>query len=170
MMRRALALIGGVLVVSLPAVASHETPRRPILYDHYGRGFEGFHPPDLALVESQAARTILPREVAATWWRDAMVVMVQKGPVVFVSREARVLAAPPYVAYVKSAGGETYLFVYFMRELYRDAADPSSYAVAIDESQSKNLADLLAQEILAQMKASADAAAGGDRYDGGGRH
>ena len=153
-----LVLVGTALLFPLKAAAKGKPAdsRRPVLYDLYSRSFAGFRPPDLALVKAQASRAVLAPSAAATWWRDALLVLVQKGPVVFLSRDAQVMAAPPFVAYVETEGGETWLYVYVMRELYRDAADPGSVLLEMDNTQARTLADMAVQEIQAQMKASAD--------------
>jgi hypothetical protein len=158
MNRLILAVFGVTLLLPLGAAARAKPTesRRPVLYDLYSRGFAGFRPPDLALVKAQASRAVLAPSAATTWWRDALLVLVQKGPLVFLSRDAQVMAAPPFVVYVETTGGETWLYVYVMRELYRDAADPGSVLLEMDNTQAKTLADMAVQEIQAQMKASAD--------------
>jgi hypothetical protein len=154
--RRVLLLLFAALLLPPPSTAKPipQAPPRPVLYEQYGRRFEAFHPPEVGVIRERGSRVSLSQEEAEGWSRSALIVMMQKGPVVYLSRADNVLAAPPFVVLLEVREQEVSLYAYFMRELYQDAANPGSHVFPIDSRQAKTLSDLLLQEILTQIRAS----------------
>jgi len=155
---RTLLLLTVLAVCSSTAKASQKQPHRPVLYEQYGQRFEVFRPPEVEIFRQRGSRVSLSRDEAEDCWRNILIVMMQKGPVVYLSRSDQVLAAPPYMVFLEVREQEVSLYVYFMRELYQDAATPGSRVFPIDLKQAKTLSDLLLQEILTQIRASLDSA------------
>ena len=155
---RALFLFLTILAAcSSAAKASQKQPPRPVLYEQYGQRFEAFRPPEVEIFRQRGSRVSLSRDEAENCWRSVLIVMMQKGPVVYMSRSDQVLAAPPYVVFLDVREQEVRLYAYFMRELYQDATTPGSRVFPIDLRQAKTLSDLLLQEILTQIRVSLDA-------------
>ena len=131
-----------------------EVSHRPVLFEQYGHRFEAFHPPAAEIVRQRGCRVRLSKEEADNWSRSALIVMMQKGPVVYLSTSDNLLVAPPFVVLLEVREQEVSLYAYFMRELYQDAANPSLHVFPIDSQQAKTLSDLLLQEVLTQIRAS----------------
>ena len=153
-------LISALLLASTGAAARapEAPPSRAVLIEHYDRGFDSFQPPERAVIRQRGCRLRLSQEEAQGWWRGALIVLLQKGPVVVASPADGLLAAPPYVALVEVEGGQTTLYSYFMRELYRDSQDAKVYAVQIDTQQAQTLCEYLLNQIVTQIRALLDTA------------
>ena len=93
-------------------------------------------------------------------WQAALLVIMQRAPVVSASEQTGVILAPPYAVFLEKSP-DIRLYVWFMDSLYKAANNPKKDVQKIKPEEIFDYENTLLQQFQAQLMASSNLKSGG---------